>query len=131
VIEAKGIGKSYGERKIVEGFSIRVQRGDRIGVVGPNGAGKTTLVNLLTGADTPDTGTIRHGANIEMATLDQHRESLDPKSTLADALTGGRGDHVTVGGRPKHVVSYMKDFCSRRSRCARRWRCSPAASAAG
>src|SRR3954471_9940323 len=110
VIEAKGIGKSYGERKIVEGFSIRVQRGDRIGVVGPNGAGKTTLVNLLTGADTPDTGIIRHGANIEMATLDQHRESLDPKSTLADALTGGRGDHVMVGGRPKHVVSYMKDF---------------------
>src|SRR6476646_7570788 len=110
VIEAKGIGKSYGGRKIVDGFSIRVQRGDRIGVVGPNGAGKTTLVNLLTGADTPDTGTIRHGANIEMATLDQHRESLDPKSTLADALTGGRGDHVMVGGRPKHVVSYMKDF---------------------
>jgi len=110
VIEAKGIGKSYGERKIVDGFSIRVQRGDRIGVVGPNGAGKTTLVNLLTGADTPDTGTVRHGANIEMATLDQHRESLDPRSTLADALTGGRGDHVMVGGKPKHVVSYMKDF---------------------
>jgi ATP-binding cassette subfamily F protein uup len=110
VIEAKAIGKSYGDRKIVDGFSIRVQRGDRISVVGPNGAGKTTLVNLLTGADTPDTGSIRHGANIEMATLDQHRESLDPKSTLADALTGGRGDHVMVGGRPKHVVSYMKDF---------------------
>src|SRR5207237_31055 len=50
------------------------------------------------------------GANLEMATLDQHRESLDPKSTLADALTGGRGDHVMVGGKPKHVVSYMKDF---------------------
>jgi ATP-binding cassette subfamily F protein uup len=94
----------------VENFSIRVQRGDRIGIVGPNGAGKTTLVNLLTGADAPDSGTVRLGANIEMATLDQHRESLDPKSTLTEALTGGRGDHVMVGGRPKHVVSYMKDF---------------------
>jgi len=110
VIEAKNIAKAYGERKIVEGFSTRVQRGDRIGIVGPNGAGKTTLVHLLIGNDPPDSGTIRLGANIEMATLDQHRESLDPKSTLAEALTGGRGDHVMVGGRPKHVVSYMKDF---------------------
>jgi len=110
VIEAKNIGKSFGDRRIVDGFSIRLQRGDRIGIVGPNGAGKTTLVNLLTGADAPDSGTIRLGANIEMATLDQHRESLDPKSTLADALTGGRSDHVMVGGKPKHVVSYMKDF---------------------
>jgi ATP-binding cassette subfamily F protein uup len=110
VIEAKNVVKSYGERRIVDEFAIRVQRGDRIGIVGPNGAGKTTLVNLLTGADQPDGGSIRLGANIEMATLDQHRESLDPKSTLAEALTGGRGDHVMVGGKPKHVVSYMKDF---------------------
>jgi ABC transport system ATP-binding/permease protein len=110
VIEAKGICKAYGERKIVENFSIRIERGDRIGVVGPNGAGKTTLVNLLTGADSPDNGRVRLGVNLEMATLDQHRESLDPKSTLAEALTGGRGDHVMVGGKPKHVVSYMEDF---------------------
>jgi ATP-binding cassette subfamily F protein uup len=110
VIEAKNIGKGYGDRKIVENFSIRIQRGDRIGIVGPNGAGKTTLVNVLTGADEPDSGSVRLGANIEMATLDQHRESLDAKSTLAEALTGGRGDHVMVGGKPKHVVSYMEDF---------------------
>jgi ABC transport system ATP-binding/permease protein len=110
VIEAKNIGKAFGERPIVDGFSIRIQRGDRVGIVGPNGAGKTTLVHLLIGTDPPDTGTIRLGANIEMATLDQHRESLDPKSTLAEALTGGRGDHVMVGGKPKHVVGYMKDF---------------------
>jgi ATP-binding cassette subfamily F protein uup len=87
-----------------------VQRGDRIGIVGPNGAGKTTLIEMLTGGKPPDSGTIRFGANIEMATLDQHRESLDPKSTLADALTGGGSDNVMVGGKPKHVVSYMKDF---------------------
>jgi ATP-binding cassette subfamily F protein uup len=65
---------------------------------------------MLTGGKPPDSGTIRFGANIEMATLDQHRESLDPKSTLADALTGGGTDNVMVGGKPKHVVSYMKDF---------------------
>lgn len=110
VIEAKGITKAYGERKIVENFSTRIQRGDRLGIIGPNGAGKTTLVNLLTGGAQPDSGTIRLGANLEIATLDQHRESLDPKSTLAEALTGGRGDQIMVGGRPKHVVGYMKDF---------------------
>jgi ATP-binding cassette subfamily F protein uup len=110
IIEAKSIGKSYDDRTIVGDFSIRVQRGDRIGIVGPNGAGKTTLINMLTGASPPDSGSIRFGANIEMATLDQHRESLDPKSTLTEALTGGRSDHVMVAGKPKHVVSYMKDF---------------------
>ena len=110
VIEAKGIGKAYGDRKIVENLSIRVLRGDRVGIVGPNGAGKTTLVNLLTGAIAPDAGSVRLGVNIEMTTLDQNRESLDPKATLAEALTGGRGDHVMVGGRPRHVVGYMKDF---------------------
>ncbi|MDO8980929.1 MAG: ATP-binding cassette domain-containing protein [Afipia sp.] len=110
VVEAKHISKSYGDRPIVDDFSIRVARGDRIGIVGPNGAGKTTLISMLTGGDLPDTGTIRLGANIEMATLDQHRESLDPKSTLADALTGGRGDSIMVNGKPKHVIGYMKDF---------------------
>ncbi|HEY0329767.1 MAG TPA: ATP-binding cassette domain-containing protein [Rhodopseudomonas sp.] len=110
IIEAKGIGRVYDGRTIIDDFSIRVQRGDRIGIVGPNGAGKTTLINMLTGAAPPDSGTIRFGVNIEMATLDQGRESLDPKSTLAEALTGGRGDSVMVNGKPKHVVSYMKDF---------------------
>jgi len=110
VIEAKRIEKSFGDRKIVDDFSIRVTRGDRLGIVGPNGAGKTTLINILTGADAPDTGSVRLGANLEMATLDQHRESLDPKTTLSDALTGGRGDSIMVGGKPKHVVGYMKDF---------------------
>ena len=83
VIEADGIGKSYDGRPIVADFSTRIQRGDRIGIVGPNGSGKTTLINLLTGALAPDTGTVRLGANLAMATLDQHRESLDPDATLA------------------------------------------------
>src|SRR5215468_9925914 len=109
VIEATNVAKSYGGRAIVEGFSTRIQRGDRIGIVGPNGSGKTTLINLLTGALPADTGTVRLGANLAIATLNQQRDSLDASVTVAHALTGG-GDTVTVNGRPKHVVSYMKDF---------------------
>ena len=78
-IEAKGIGKSYGGRPIVSDFSTRIQRGDRIGIVGPNGSGKTTLINMLTGALAPDTGTVRLGSTLAIATLDQHRDSLDPE----------------------------------------------------
>ena len=110
VIEAKGIGKNYGARSIVSDFSIRIQRGDRIGIVGPNGSGKTTLIGLLTGALKPDSGTVRLGSNLAVATLDQHRDSLDPQVTVAEALTGGHGDTVMVNGAPKHVVGYMRDF---------------------
>jgi ATP-binding cassette subfamily F protein uup len=110
VIEASGINKSYDDRPIVTDFSIRIQRGDRIGIVGPNGSGKTTLINMLTGALAPDAGTVRLGSTLAVATLDQHRDSLDPDVTVADALTGGGGDTVMVNGSPKHVVSYMKDF---------------------
>jgi ATP-binding cassette subfamily F protein uup len=110
VIEAKGIFKSYGADAIVSDFSTRIERGDRIGIVGPNGSGKTTLVNLLIGTLAPDSGTVRLGANLQMATLDQHRESLNPNWTVAEALTGGRGDTVMVGGQAKHVVGYMRDF---------------------
>ena len=110
VIEAKGIAKSFGERRIVDGFSIRIMRGDRIGIIGPNGSGKTTLAAMLTGALAPDNGTIRFGANLQMASLDQGRESLDPGWTLSEALTGGRGDTVMIGDKPKHVIGYMRDF---------------------
>ena len=110
VIEANGIGKSYGGRPIVDDFSIRIARGDRIGIVGPNGAGKTTLIGMLTGAVPPDTGSVRLGSTLAVATLDQHRDSLDPDLTVAEALTGGGGDTVMVNGHARHVVSYMKDF---------------------
>ena len=110
VIEAKGVSKSYGTTPIVTDFSTRIMRGDRVGIVGPNGSGKTTLVNLLTGTLAPDSGTVRLGANLQMATLDQHRESLNPDWTVSEALTGGRGDTVVIGGQAKHVVSYMRDF---------------------
>jgi ATP-binding cassette subfamily F protein uup len=110
VIEAKGVGKSYGTHPVVKDFSIRIQRGDRIGIVGPNGSGKTTLIKLLTNTLTPDEGSVRLGSNLAVATLDQHRDSLDPGVTVAQALTAGGGDTVMVNGKPKHVVSYMKDF---------------------
>lgn len=110
VIEAKGVSKRYDGRPIVEGFSVRLARGDRLGIVGPNGAGKTTLIALLTGALAPDTGAVTLGANLQMVSLDQRRESLEPGWTLVEALTGGRGDTVTVGTQTRHVVSYMKDF---------------------
>jgi ABC transport system ATP-binding/permease protein len=110
VIEAKGVSKSYGAVPIVTDFSTRIARGDRIGIVGPNGSGKTTLVNLLTGMLAPDGGTVRLGANLQMATLDQQRESLNPDWTVSEALTGGRGDTVVIRGQAKHVVGYMRDF---------------------
>jgi len=110
VIDAKAIGKTYAGRRIVEAYSMRIARGDRIGIVGPNGSGKTTLANLLTGALAPDSGSVRLGSNLQMVRLDQQRESLNPDWTLSEALTGGRGDTVTVNGRSRHVVGYMKDF---------------------
>jgi len=110
VIEAQSIGKSFGDRPIVKDFSIRVHRGDRIGLVGRNGAGKTTLLNLLTGALTADSGTVRWGANLEMVSLDQKRDDLDPDETLEHFLTDGRGGTLPVNGQQRHVTGYMKDF---------------------
>jgi ATP-binding cassette subfamily F protein uup len=110
VMVAEDVSKSYGDRPIVRDFSARVIRGDRVGIVGPNGAGKTTLLNLLTGEIEPDTGEIKIGTNLAQVTLDQRRETLDPGQTLSQALTGGAGDTVDVGGQTRHVVSYMKDF---------------------
>ena len=110
VLEATSISKAFGDLTVVRDFSIRIQRGDRVGFVGPNGAGKTTLVNTLIGELAPDDGEVRFGANVEMLTVDQQRDSLDPGTTLRDALTGGGGDTVMVGGQARHVVGYMKDF---------------------
>lgn len=109
VIEAKNISKAYNGRTLVDNFSIRIQRGDRVGLVGPNGVGKTTLLSMLNGLLPPDTGTVKLGQNLEIATLDQKR-SLDETETLAHYLTDGRGDSVIVNGEQRHVVSYMKDF---------------------
>ncbi|MCX5512201.1 elongation factor 3 [Kaistia algarum] len=110
VVEAFGVSKAYDERVIVRDFSTRILRGDRIALVGANGAGKTTLLGLLTGAIKPDEGRVKLGTNLEMVTLDQRRESLDPTTTLSAALTEGRGDSVIVNGEARHVIGYMRDF---------------------
>ena len=110
VVEMSGVSKNYDGPAIVSDLSLRVMRGDRLGIVGPNGAGKTTLIKLLTGELAPDSGTIRHGANLEIVALDQRRDELDPNWTVSDALTGGRSDQVVINGKARHVASYMKDF---------------------
>ena len=110
VIEAKGISKSFGDEPIVRDLSVKVKRGDRLGIIGPNGTGKTTLVKLLTGDLKPDDGEVRLGANLAMATLDQDRAQLDPDATLKHAITGGGSDMVTAGGQTRHVAAYLKDF---------------------
>jgi ATP-binding cassette subfamily F protein uup len=110
VVDADEISKSYGDRVIVRDFTTRILRGDRVGVVGANGAGKTTLLKLLTGTLAPDSGKVRLGSNLELATLDQGRKSLDPETTLKEALTGGGSDTLQINGQPKHVIGYMKDF---------------------
>ena len=110
VIAAEDVAMGYGGAPVIENFFTRILRGDRIGIVGPNGAGKTTLLNLLTGALAPDAGTVKLGAGLQLVSLDQRRESLDPDATLAATLTGGRGDTVFVGDTPRHVIGYMKDF---------------------
>ncbi|HEY4199544.1 MAG TPA: ATP-binding cassette domain-containing protein [Devosiaceae bacterium] len=110
VAEAENISKSFNGRPIVADFSTRIIRGDRVGIIGPNGAGKTTLIKLLTGDLEPDTGRVRLGSSLELATLDQRRRSLDPETTLKQALTDGGSDTLIINGQPKHVVGYMKDF---------------------
>ena len=110
VIEADSLAKSYSGQPIVRDFSVKIERGEKIGIIGPNGAGKTTLVNLLTGKLAPDDGRVRVGTALDIATLDQSRESLDSELSVADTLTGGRGDQVMIGNSPRHVIGYMKDF---------------------
>jgi len=110
VIDAKGISKAFDAKTVVDKFGIRVHRGDRVGMAGPNGSGKTTLLNMLIGKLEPDEGSVRLGANLEIASLEQGRDSLKPDWTVADALTGGSGDLVVINGAARHVASYMQDF---------------------
>jgi ATP-binding cassette subfamily F protein uup len=110
VIEAEHVSKAYGDTVIVRDFSTRVARGDRIGVIGPNGAGKSSLVKVLTGAERPDSGTVRLGPGVEPAYYDQTRVTLDPETTLRDVLLPHGGDHVQVGDQKRHIASYLGDF---------------------
>ena len=109
VVEAKHISKAFGNRDIVKEFSIRIIKGNKIGIVGPNGAGKTTLVKMLCKKLEPDSGSVRMAKNLEEAYFEQNRISLDPKKTLWKTLCA-EGDHIWVRGHFRHVVAYLKDF---------------------
>jgi len=109
VFEAKGLSHAFGVSPVVKNLSVRVIRGDRIGLIGPNGAGKTTLLRLLLGELPAQAGEVRRGANVQVAYFDQQREQLDPERTVVDTVGDG-ADTVTVNGVPKHVHGYLADF---------------------
>ena len=109
VIEADNVSKSFGERPIIRDFSLRIQRGDRIGLVGPNGAGKTTLLKLLTGEMKPDSGTITLAKTLSGIVIDQQRKLMEPDKRVKDVLANG-GDWIEVRGHKKHIKGYLKEF---------------------
>jgi len=109
VFEAEHISKSFDRDPVVRDLSVRVMRGDRVGLIGPNGSGKTTLLRLLIGEIDPDAGEVRRGANVQVAYYDQQREQLDPERTVFDTIGDGN-DTVTVNGRTQHVHGYLRDF---------------------
>ncbi|MDB5479285.1 MAG: transporter, ATP-binding protein [Caulobacteraceae bacterium] len=113
VLEAKGITKAYGGRTLIQAFSTRVLRGDRVAIVGPNGAGKTTLVKILLGETAPDAGSVKLGVGLEIVYVDQARADLVEDMTLWSALAPLGGDQVMVQGQPRHVAAYAKDFLFR------------------
>ena len=109
VFEAEDVSFGYGEHPIVDGFTTRIMRGDRIGLIGPNGVGKTTLLRLLTGELAPRSGEVHRGTNLQVAYFDQQREQLDPEKTVVDTVADGN-DTVMVNGEPRHVHGYLRDF---------------------
>ena len=109
VFEAEHVSKSFGSNTVVRDVSVRIIRGDRVGLIGPNGSGKTTLLRMLIGELAPDAGEIRQGANVQIAYYDQQREQLDPERTVVDTVGDGN-DTVTVNGRTRHVHGYLQDF---------------------
>jgi ATP-binding cassette subfamily F protein uup len=109
VIIAEGVGKKFGERTIIRNFTLRIQRGDRIGVVGANGTGKTTLLKLLTGELAPDEGSVTLAKTLHGVMIDQQRSLLAGDKRVRDVLAEG-GDWLDVRGVRKHVQGYLKEF---------------------
>jgi len=109
VIDVKGVSKSFGDRPIIKDLTLRITRGDRIGIVGANGAGKTTLLKLLTGELAPDEGHIRLAKTLDRIVIDQQRSLMAPDKTVREVLADG-GDWIEVQGVKKHVIGYLKEF---------------------
>ena len=109
VIKAENVGKSFGDRTIIKDFTLRIQRGDRIGIVGANGTGKTTLIRMLTGETEPDTGSITLSPTLTGIVIDQQRKLLTPEKRVRDVLADG-SDWIDVRGVRKHVQGYLKEF---------------------
>ena len=109
VIEAESISYRYDQVPVIRDFSVKILRGDKVGIIGPNGAGKSTLLNLLLGKLKPQTGTLNRGTNLDMAYFDQLRMTLDPKLNAQENVAGG-AEKITINGREKHVISYLQDF---------------------
>jgi len=109
VAELEDVRKSFGEKVIVAGLSMRLMRGDRIGLIGPNGAGKSTLIGILLGSIATDAGSVRLGTQLQIAYFDQLRAQLDPEATLAETISPG-SDWVEIGTERKHIMSYLSDF---------------------
>jgi ABC transport system ATP-binding/permease protein len=109
VIRAEHVTKAFGDRTIIKDFSLKIQRGDRIGIVGANGSGKTTLLKLLTGQLLPDSGTIFLAKTLDSIFIDQQRSLMAPEKTVRDVLCDG-GDWIEVRGIKKHIQGYLKEF---------------------
>jgi ATP-binding cassette subfamily F protein uup len=109
VAELDEVAKNYGEKRVVEKFTCRILRGDKVGLIGPNGSGKTTLLKLILGEIRPDSGKVHRGTKLSVAYFDQFRETLDEEATLGATISQG-GDHVEVNGVKKHVIGYLGDF---------------------
>ncbi|MDH3304773.1 MAG: ATP-binding cassette domain-containing protein [Gammaproteobacteria bacterium] len=109
VIRARNISYSYGDEQLIRDFSIKIMRADRIGLIGNNGVGKTTLLRLLIGELQPQTGTVKHGTNLEIGYFDQLRENLDPEKSVAYNVGEGR-TYITLNGKERHIVGYLRGF---------------------
>jgi ATP-binding cassette subfamily F protein uup len=109
VFAAEHVTKAFGDRTVIKDFTLRIQRGDRIGIVGGNGAGKTTLLKLLTGEIEPDSGTVKRAQTLDAIVIDQQRSLMKPEKTVRDILAEG-GDWIDVRGARKHIQGYLKEF---------------------
>jgi ATP-binding cassette subfamily F protein uup len=109
IVELAHVSKAFDGKPVVQDFSSRLMRGDKIGLIGPNGAGKTTLLKLILGELEPDSGTVRSGGRLSVAYFDQFRAQLDDEATVLDTVGQG-SDYVEVAGERKHVMSYLGDF---------------------